>query len=164
MPLPHLGAELRIRNVFRDSAGALWLGTDGQGVVRIDGGRVTRLHQSPRGWSTTSSAPSARIARAAIWIGTDGGLSRWQSGRFESFAGPDQARFSIRMLLVDHAGHLWVATEGGLSRFENGRFVADPLLEPLRGHKVWAAPRGRRGRPLDRHPGRRTASASRTGD
>src|SRR5256885_8914408 len=35
-PLPALLDRLPIRNVFRDSRGTLWVGTDGQGVVRSE--------------------------------------------------------------------------------------------------------------------------------
>jgi ligand-binding sensor domain-containing protein len=45
---------------------------------------------------------------------------------------------SIRGLLLDRRGDLWVATEGGLSRFRSGASFPDPLLERLRGQKIWA--------------------------
>ena len=42
------------------------------------------------------------------------------------------------MLLLDRAGTLWVATDGGVSRIRSGQLVADPVLDRLRGQRVWA--------------------------
>jgi len=33
---------IHVRNIFRDISGALWAGTDGDGIYRIAGGRTTR--------------------------------------------------------------------------------------------------------------------------
>ena len=40
--LPAEASGLTIRNTFRDSAGTLWMGTDGQGVVRLTGASAVR--------------------------------------------------------------------------------------------------------------------------
>ena len=75
----------------------------------------------------------------SIWIGTDGGLSRWRLGTFQNFDTEDGLAYgSIRALLLDRSGVLWVATEGGLSRFRSGTYLPEPLLERLRGRKVWS--------------------------
>src|SRR6185295_11793175 len=52
---------------------------------------------------------------------------------------------SVRALLMDRDGSLWVATDGGLSRYSGGRFVSDPLLDRLRGQKIWALHEDARG-------------------
>src|SRR5258706_532438 len=74
----------------------------------------------------------------SIWIGTDAGLSRWRGGRFQNFNTQDGLAYgSIRALMLGRDGDLWIATDGGLSRFRDGTFVIDPLLDPLRGEKIW---------------------------
>ena len=63
-----------------------------------------------------------------IWIGTDGGLSRWYGGAFRNFNTNEGLAYgSIRALLLDANGSLWVATDGGLSHFEHGVFIRDSL-------------------------------------
>jgi diguanylate cyclase (GGDEF)-like protein len=70
-----------------------------------------------------------------LWIGTQGGLSRWDGYRFHSYrADPDQADSLpddwIETLFVDAGGHLWVGGgAGGLARYdkEQDRFVPLPL-------------------------------------
>ena len=135
--LKHLDLGLRIRNVFRDKSGALWIGTDGQGAVRMGGGRSVRYTMT-QGLVNDFVRAFCEERDGSIWIGTDGGLSRWRLGRLEAFTAESQAESSIRVLLVDRRDRLWVATEGGVSRFENGAVVRDRALAPLRGQKVWA--------------------------
>jgi ligand-binding sensor domain-containing protein/signal transduction histidine kinase len=137
VPLPPPLRHLTVRNVFRDSRGWLWLGTDGQGVAVLRGGAVQRY--SMEQGLVNDFVRAFCEDRGGVWIGTDGGLSHWRGGTFTSYSSPAGLVYgSIRRLLLDRAGRLWVATDGGLSRFESGAFVADPLLEGLRGQKVWA--------------------------
>jgi len=57
-------------------SGALWAGTDGDGIYRIAGGRTTRWTYRD-GLTNTSSAPSYRTATENMWIATDAGLITW---------------------------------------------------------------------------------------
>jgi ligand-binding sensor domain-containing protein/signal transduction histidine kinase len=136
-----LPADLRtvpVRNVFRDSSGALWLGTDGQGALRLTGTAETR-YTMKQGLVNDFVRAFCEDREGSIWIGTDGGLSRWRNGVFQNFNTRDGLAYgSIRALLLDRDGSLWVATDGGLSRFRDGRFPADRLLDRFRGEKVWA--------------------------
>ncbi|MGH9763887.1 MAG: ligand-binding sensor domain-containing protein, partial [Blastocatellia bacterium] len=138
VPLPPKVASLPIRNVFRDSHGALWLGTDGQGVVRLtDSGGVR--YTMKQGLANDFVRAFCEDRDGSIWIGTDGSLSRWHDGKFQNFdTGAGLAYSSIRALMLDRAGNLWVGTDGGLNRFTSGAFVSDPLLDRLRGQKIWS--------------------------
>jgi len=136
--LPFSTRGLRIRNVFRESSGALWIGTDGQGAYRIRGNEVTR-YTLRQGLVNEFIRAFWEDGDGSIWIGTDGGVSHWHGGRFENYgAGAGLSNDSIRMLLRDRGGQLWVATENGLRRFDGTGFVLDPALDRLRGEKVWA--------------------------
>ena len=73
------------------------------------------------------------------WIGTDGGVSHWRDGVFQTFKRSTGLVYSsVRMLLIDRTGTLWVATDGGVSWIRSGKLVADPTLDRLRGLRVWA--------------------------
>ncbi|WP_158253613.1 two-component regulator propeller domain-containing protein [Chromobacterium alticapitis] len=59
-----------------------------------------------------------------LWIGTQGGLARWDGYRFRNYQ-PDSHQAGslpdnrIRSLYADHAGHLWVGTyAAGLARYD----------------------------------------------
>jgi ligand-binding sensor domain-containing protein/signal transduction histidine kinase len=136
--LPQDVERLRIRNVFRDSANRLWIGTDGDGIARIEGRTVVRSTMKD-GLVNDFVRAFCEDRNGRIWIGTDGGLGYWQNGTFRRF-GLDSGLVydSIRALLLDRAGTLWVATERGVSRIGLPGVVIDPRLDLLRGYKVWA--------------------------
>jgi ligand-binding sensor domain-containing protein/signal transduction histidine kinase len=136
--LPAEVSGLTIRNTFRDSAGRLWLGTDGQGVVRLTGATAVR-YTVKQGLADDFVRAFCEDRDGSIWIGTDSGLSRWRAGGFQNYGTESGLAYgSIRVLFMDRGGDLWVGTDGGLSRFRSGVFVADPLLDRLRGQKIWS--------------------------
>jgi ligand-binding sensor domain-containing protein/signal transduction histidine kinase len=129
---------VRIRNVFRDRDGTLWIGTEGQGVYRQVGRRL--LHY------TTESGLVNNFIRAFIqsrdgniWIGTDEGVSRWTGQRFKNYQMRDGlCYFSTRSLLEDRSGDLWIGTDRGISRLHNDVFESDVVTQALKTEKVWA--------------------------
>ncbi|MDW8355675.1 MAG: two-component regulator propeller domain-containing protein [Bryobacterales bacterium] len=136
--LPAGVAGLRYRNAFRDRSGALWLGTDGQGVVRISEGRAER-YTMRQGLINDFVRAFCQDRGGDIWIGTDGGVSVWSEGRIRNFDMAGGLVYgSIRFLHMDRYGTMWVGTDGGLSRLREGKFETDAVLEVLRGRKTWA--------------------------
>jgi ligand-binding sensor domain-containing protein/two-component sensor histidine kinase len=136
--LPANVRGLPIRNVFRDSGGTLWMGTDGQGVVRwTDSGAV--LYSKHDGLMNDFARAFVEDRDGSIWIGTDGGLSRWRNGQFENFGLKSGLVYeSIRTIFLDKAGTLWVGTDGGISQYRGGTFITPAPLDRLRGQKIWA--------------------------
>ncbi len=129
---------VRIRNVFRDSLGGLWIGTEGQGVYHQDG---KRLHHY-----TTESGLVNNFVRAFtqsrdgnVWIGTDEGVSRWTGQGFKNYQMRDGlCYFSTRSLMQDRDGDIWIGTDRGLSRLHLDKFESDAVTEALKSEKVWA--------------------------
>jgi signal transduction histidine kinase len=138
VPLPGGLDALPIRNVFRDSHGTLWMGTDGQGVARLTGTGAVR-YTIKQGLVNDFVRAFCEDRDGSIWIGTDGGLSRFRDGKFQNFnTDTGLAYSSIRQLLLDRRRNLWIGTDGGLDRFSSGAFTSDPLLGRLRGLKIWS--------------------------
>jgi ligand-binding sensor domain-containing protein/signal transduction histidine kinase len=130
-------ADIRIRNLFRDSAGVLWVGTDGHGVWRIDGSRS--IQYTKRDGLINDFIRAIYQGRdGSMWIGTDEGVSRWRQGRFTNY-GIKQGLcyFSIRSLAEDRNGDLWIGTDHGVSRLHDNTFVHDAVVERLRTERVW---------------------------
>jgi len=127
--LPPPLASVRVRNVFRDSSGVLWVGTDGQGVYRWGNGaprQVANVHPYIRAFVEDRDG--------AIWIGTDGGYCRWRPQGIDYY----ELHQSVRAMLIDRAGDLWVGKDLGLTRLHAGQPVEDAIIHRLRGVKVWA--------------------------
>ena len=64
--------------------------------------------------------------QGCLWIGTNGGLSRWSNGKLERLPVTDSlASASVLALMEDREGNLWVGTEtGGLHILRDQRFKA----------------------------------------
>ena len=145
-----LPAEVRtlpVRTVFRDRSGGLWLGTGGLGVVHVEHGRATR-HASHNGGPTNGFVTAfCEDGEGAMWIGTEGGLARFRGGRIDKYH-PFRADYgpgfrglpyaTVRALVAARDGDLWIGTDGGLARFRDGKFAFDPVIDRMRGEKVWA--------------------------
>jgi ligand-binding sensor domain-containing protein len=72
---------------------------------------ITAIEQTPDGF---------------LWIGTLGGLARFDGLHFTTFSGGDDC-FSLQDrttgLAIDRDGSLWIASSSGLSHYANGKFT-----------------------------------------
>jgi ligand-binding sensor domain-containing protein/signal transduction histidine kinase len=108
-----------------------------------------------RVWRTQDGLPENRVHALAqtpdgyLWIGTSGGLARFDGVRFVVFARintPSMTGDDIRGLAVGRDGSLWVATDGGgLLHHKNGSFRAIGPTEGLANEFVGAVLEDRHG-------------------
>jgi ligand-binding sensor domain-containing protein/signal transduction histidine kinase len=129
---------VRVRNVFRASDGALWIGTEGRGVFR--------QNESGLAHYTTKEGLVNNFVRAflqsrdgSVWVATDEGVSRWRPEGLTNYQVRDGlCYFSTRTLWEDRYGSVWIGTDRGASHFQGGRFVKDAVTDALRNEKIWA--------------------------
>src|SRR5262245_55356017 len=89
---------------------------------------------SLRVWRVEDGLPQNRLQAIAqtpdgyLWIGTSGGLARFDGVRFTNFASSNVSEFhddSVLSLAVSKDGSLWIGTEsGGLLHYQGGNFSA----------------------------------------
>ena len=99
-----------------------------------------------RTWQTKDGLPQNTVNATVqtrdgfLWVGTSGGLARFDGARFRSFGLQDGLRsVYVSCLWEDRSGTLWVGTTGGgISRWENGRFSSPPEPDVLAGTHVQA--------------------------
>jgi ligand-binding sensor domain-containing protein len=121
--LATLTLEGQISVIFRDRAGALWLGGQ-RGLMRYKDGALSA-------WTTKDGLAGPEVkaviegAAGDIWIGCYGGISRFKDGKLATWTERDGlASNTVRALYEDRDGALWIgAYDGGLSQFKDGRFT-----------------------------------------
>ena len=115
----------KISVLFEDQAGQLWAGTpNGLGLWN---GQVWKTWTRREGLSGNVISAMAEDAAGNLWVGTkDGGLNRFQGGRFVAYPASDNGPSGndISCLDLDKAGDLWVGTSGhGLARYHQGQWT-----------------------------------------
>ena len=120
----------RIWSILQDRSGALWVGTDTQGVVSLDVGGWGFAHYRhiPGDPNTLSNSYVRGIyeSRSGIlWVGTDGGLDgfdqnsgRWVRYRNDPGDLQSLSDSSVWSILEDRDGNLWLGTRNGLNRLD----------------------------------------------
>jgi len=110
----------RVRSLLEDDHGALWVGTDGTGVYRLDGAGMTTFNHR-RGLSGNTVKALHQDRQGRIWVGTDVGLDRIENDQVTSMqallkvSGPT----TVSLIYEDRGGKLWVATDA------HGLFLVD---------------------------------------
>jgi signal transduction histidine kinase/ligand-binding sensor domain-containing protein len=122
LPLPTVGSEATYGyRVIHDRVGALWVATQGDGLMRMT---ATRGSQDVARFTTRDGLAHNVIgsliedSEGNVWVGTSGGLSRVSQGAFSALRTSGGQNTS---LTAASDGSVWVATAEGLIRFHEGR-------------------------------------------
>ncbi len=129
---------LHARNIFRDLQGDLWIGTDGDGLIRIQNGKILRL-STKDGLVNNFIRVMMQSRDGSMWFGTDEGVSHWSGHGFVNYRMSNGlSYFSTRALIQDRTGDIWIGTDRGLNHLHHGVFVQDGATVALAGEEVWS--------------------------
>ncbi len=108
--------------ILADHAGNLWmLGVRGL-IRRSPDGSITR-YGAREGLSDSFGLNSILEDRnGSIWVGTDGGLARFENGQFHTRAEASGEQAEVRCLLEDRERNLWMGGSPGLMRLRDDLF------------------------------------------
>jgi len=136
---PALGRD-EITTVTADPGGGLWIGTGGAGVLRFLNGRFTQVVSVAD--THTDNVRFLKVdSRGVLWIGADGGLSKYDHGTVSTlFRGRNG--MSVHCGIESPPGTLWFGTDSGLKKLENGSFTTYTAREGLPADAVWALAEG----------------------
>lgn len=109
-------------SAFTDSRGQVWIGLSNGDVLA---GRSDD-------WRTYTKADGLYGDRAAaifedrsrrVWVGTNGGLSRYEGGRFVTLTTAQGLPLdNVTAIVEDNVGYLWLAVEAGLIRLSHADY------------------------------------------
>lgn len=123
--------EISPTHFYEDRQDNLWLGTEGQGLYRLQP-QLIRTYSQEQGLADRDVYPIYEDTSGAVWIGAwHGGVSRYAEGKFTTYGVRDGLPSGLPTALYgDREGRLWVGAHGGLSSFSDGRFqhAANPIL------------------------------------
>lgn len=103
-----------------DRYGALWIGTDGGGLVRLRDGVFTSFTKT-NGLAGNHVRVVFESKDGSLWIGTTQGMSHYQNQQFRSYTQADGLLSDIvNYIYEDSDGNLWIATGKGLNRLRPG--------------------------------------------
>src|SRR5262249_34957669 len=109
-------ATTNVRAIADDPSGALWLGTDGAGLLRVDTNGLTSF-------TTTNGLPGDHVsslwadAAGILLVATSRGLRRYYHGQSTSYDGSEHlVSDSVGYLIGDTRGNLWLGSRGGVMR------------------------------------------------
>jgi len=161
-------ARTSVRDLYRTSDGALWISTDGRGLVRVaaDDPLGLRAAQLGRAQGLPSNSPHTvrEDANGNVWVNSNQGIFRISRPGLLAFLGGDGHRLSPLVLglsdgltelegnggvqpaaAIDRRGRLWFPSQRGVVRF-------DPLAIPLRENPPHAIIDGLEGDGQPLHP------------
>jgi ligand-binding sensor domain-containing protein/signal transduction histidine kinase len=124
----------RVRVLFADSGGGLWIGTVGGGLTRWQEGRFTTFTLQD-GLPDDSITALAEDNEQRVWVGTEAGLAVWLNDRPAPLSAAAEFKGKpVTTLFKDRHGVMWLgATGAGVYRYVDGKFVrlTDASLENL---------------------------------
>lgn len=115
--------SLLLSTVLEDPLGTLWVGTNGSGIARFAGGRLSFLAAAEGVGDSVYALHADGDGR--IWAGTNGsGASRLRDGSFVAWSAREGlSRDFAYTTFEDGRGTLWAGSAGGLDRFTGESFV-----------------------------------------
>ena len=119
------GKALEINTVLRDSGGETWIGTLGQGLIRLRAGLHNGMKMET--YSQSDGLSAARVwclledQEHNIWVGTQNGLNRFRDEKITTLTRREGlVNDSVDALAAGPDGSIWASTSMGLNRIDGG--------------------------------------------
>jgi len=107
-----------------DNTGALWIGTQENGLFRLAGGELVHYAKQQGGLLSENVTCLAVDSHGQVWVGSHAGMSVWSGHGFYSFTKRDGLPdASVSGINVARSGIVWVTTKVGMCQYVEGRIV-----------------------------------------
>lgn len=126
------GVDVSGRCMFVSREGILWIGTNGNGLIRLKR-RVVRMFTREDGLPREVVMAVLPAHDGHLWIGSNCGLSLYDGEKFKNYTRQDGLDNTCVWTLAEDSLHnLWIGTYGGgLFKFKDGHFTQYSVKEGL---------------------------------
>ena len=113
------GSNLAVMILFKDAHGALWIGTEGDGLYRLYQGKADHFG-SRDGLSGDTVWAIAEDREATLWVATDKGLDSFHDLPVQAVSKAEIGIPELDNIVTTRDGTLWVGGTGGLFTLNKG--------------------------------------------
>ncbi|MEM8583988.1 MAG: two-component regulator propeller domain-containing protein [Bacteroidota bacterium] len=131
-PMLYIDGQLcqHLRQIFQDSNGDLWFGTNVYDLMHYDGDSLRYITELD-GFSGGRVTGFAEDEDGNLWIASSSGLNKYNRDTFTTYTEKDGLENQeIWSLLLDESGNFWIGHNEGLSRFDGTSFENLSIPKP----------------------------------
>jgi len=137
---PHGLSEARLQWIYDDESGAVWSGTNGDGLQRLDPTTGTCAHYREADGLPNDVVyailPEQRAGTTYLWLSTNNGLSRFdpQAGTFRNYSyldGLQSNEFNWQSAFLAPDGEMFFGGVNGINAFYPDQIWDDPYPPPV---------------------------------
>jgi ligand-binding sensor domain-containing protein/serine phosphatase RsbU (regulator of sigma subunit) len=131
-------ANANVNNVFQDSKGYMWFGTQGGGVSRFNGKTFTNF-TSAEGLIANDITFITEDTKGNIWIATAEGASMYDGLKFKNFGMKEGLSAGVVYWIhADHENNIWFAIKGGgINRYDGSKIISYTVKDGLTSNDVY---------------------------
>jgi signal transduction histidine kinase/ligand-binding sensor domain-containing protein len=118
---PLADQEVKSNKLLRDRDGGLWIGTEGLGILHVQGGRADAFSRAD-GLSGNIACSLFEDREGNVWFGSEKGVDRFRKLPVTTLSRQQGLPAEgTKAVLTTTDGSVWVATTDGLARWQDGR-------------------------------------------
>ncbi len=128
-----------IRRIFQDSQGTMWMGTNGDGVIRYNGTSVDYF-SIDEGFNGEAVRAILEDKNGKIWFGTNRGITSYDLTTYTTTGKPSFTNYTeaqglkesnVWSMLLDAEGTLWIGALNGVNSYDGTTFKPFALPETV---------------------------------
>jgi ligand-binding sensor domain-containing protein len=130
------GRTLEVSALFLDRENVLWIGTENQGIYRIDNGRVDRFHAAD-GLSSDTVTSFYEDREGNLWVATPEGIDCFRDTRVISFSTREGLIANgVNSVLAARDSLVWIGNHGALESLRDNKVTSIRASNGLPGKRV----------------------------
>jgi two-component sensor histidine kinase/ligand-binding sensor domain-containing protein len=124
-PVKQLLPGIRVRSLFSDSKGKLWIGTWGKGLYSYDGTKLENYTVENGSLPGNFVHSFCEDRDGNIWIGTGAGLVKYNGSTFTAYGVKEGlCNLYIGSITTDPSGNIWFHTDVCVMRYDGKSFTS----------------------------------------